>query len=545
MKAQIEKKVVKRQMKINNNPEDARITSGKNISYWTGSAAPVAQNPLKENLETDVVIVGGGLAGLSVAYCLTQSGKKVVLVEDGFIGSGESGRTTAHLVTALDDRYYDLEKSFGEEKTKLIAESHIVAINFVEHTVKKENIDCGFERVNGYLFRHPSDKKDSLQQELKAALKAGVEIIEVYEVPGMLRAEKALCFLNQAQFHPLKYLNGLCKVIEQKGGKIFTGTHASKTNHEGITTADGFTVKAKHVVVATNSPVNTFFTMFEIQPAYRTYVIGALVKKDLLPKALWWDTGDFKSNSKIPPYHYVRVHPYNEQYDLLISGGEDHPIADTSKTKVTEENRYKLVEDWTRKHFPIEGKIIYCWSGQVLEPMDGIAFIGCNPLDHDNVYIITGDSGNGMTHCSFAGLLISDLINGKENKWEKLYSPLRFTLKKSSPIFKKMMSEFISYMKQMPNFKSAKILSSVKNGEGKIVDMLEEKFGVYRDEAGLLYIVSAECTHLKCTLAWNRDELSWDCPCHGSRFTYEGKVINGPANFDLPAYSENNVLMKR
>src|ERR1035437_6327389 len=222
-------------MKENNNPEDARVTSGKNISYWTDTAIPPVQNPLKENLETDVVIVGGGIAGLSVAYCLTQSGKKAVLVEDGFIGSGETGRTTAQFVTALDKPYSEFEKIFGKEKTKLIAESHRMAIDFAERTIKKENIDCDFERVNGYLFRHPSDKKDSLQQELKAALKAGVEIKEVDAAPGMLKSEKALCFLNQAQFHPLKYLNGLYKAIEQNGGRIFTGTHASKIDHVGVT----------------------------------------------------------------------------------------------------------------------------------------------------------------------------------------------------------------------------------------------------------------------------------------------------------------------
>lgn len=528
-------------MKKYNEFQDAFVTSGRHISYWTDAANLPPQNRLKNNLETEVVIVGGGLAGLSVAYCLSQSGKKVVLVEDGYIGSGETGRTTAHLVTALDDRYHDLEKTFGEDKTKLIAESHKVAIDFVEQTIKKENIDCGFERVNGYLFLHPSDNKDSIKNEFIAATKAGIEVLELDQVPGILREEKCLCFLNQAQFHPLKYLDGLVKAIEQNGGKIYTGTHASKIDHEGITTEQGFTVKAKHIVVATNTPVNNFFTMSLKQYAYRTYVIGALVKKDSLPKALWWDTGDHLSDANVPPYHYVRVHPYNEQHDLLICGGEDHPIGDTSKTEISEENRYELVEKWTRINFPIED-VIYRWSGQVMEPMDGIAFIGRNPLDHDNIFIVTGDSGNGMTHCPFAGLLISDLINGVENKWEELYQPSRFTLKESLPVFKQLMHDFFSYMKQTPNFKGAEELSAIQNGEGKIMGLNEENVGVYRNNEGKLHIVSAQCTHVKCTLGWNSDELTWDCPCHGSRFTYEGKVINGPANRDLPSYSEMEKL---
>jgi glycine/D-amino acid oxidase-like deaminating enzyme/nitrite reductase/ring-hydroxylating ferredoxin subunit len=528
-------------MKEDHHLQNPILTAGRHISWWTDSASAQVLNPLKENIETDVVVVGGGLAGMSVAYCLAESGREVVLVEDGYIGSGETGRTTAHLVTALDDRYYHLQKIFGEEKTRLIAESHQRAIDFVEETVRKENIDCSFERVNGYLFLHPSDKKDSLEREFEAAKKAGVEISVANIAPGLQRQEKCLCFSNQGQFHPLKYLQGLAGCIEKKGGRIYTGTHASKINHEGIITSDGFSVKAKHIVVATNSPVNNFYAMFLKQYPYRTYVIGALVKKNLLPKALWWDTGNFNSNRAIPPYHYVRLDSYNEEYDLLISGGEDHPTGDTRKTKIPEEARYRLVENWTREHFPI-GEIIYRWSGQVMEPMDGIAYIGRNPWDRKNVYIVTGDSGNGMTHCSFAGLLISDLINGKENKFEKLYKPSRFSLRESRPVLRQILNDFISYFRQMPNFKSRKEIESVKKGEGKIIGMQEEHYGVYRNNEGRLHIVSAKCTHVKCTLIWNNDELSWDCACHGSRFTYDGKVINGPANSDLPYYGEGENL---
>lgn len=529
-------------MKINYNPEDPRITSGKNISFWTDTAIMPPLNPLKENLETDVVIVGGGIAGLTTAYCLAQSGKKVVLIEDGFIGSGETGRTTAQLATALDNRYYQLEKNFGKQKTKWIAESHKLAIDLVESIIKKENINCGFERVNGYLFLHPSDKDSSLQKELKAASEAGVAVSAVDEVPGMPQMNNALRFMNQAQFHPLNYLNGLKEAIEKSGVRVFTGTHASKINHEGIITAEGFIVKAQYIVVATNSPVNDLVNWYEKQTALRTYVIGGLVERGLLPHALWWDTGDFKTGSPIPPYHYVRVHPYNDKYDLLISGGEDHPTGKPGPPDTSEENRYRILEEWTQHHFPIKD-IKYHWSGQVMEPVDGLAFIGSHPVNPDHIFIISGDSGKGMTHCSFAGLLITDLILGRMNKWEKLYSPSRFNLKEGDKDMEWSKGERVKLLKGKTDTEE-KELQAIRTGEAKIIKIQGKKCGAYRDETGRLNVVSAECTHLKCIVSWNNDEKSWDCPCHGSRFTYQGKVINGPANSDLPGINRDDLVLE-
>jgi glycine/D-amino acid oxidase-like deaminating enzyme/nitrite reductase/ring-hydroxylating ferredoxin subunit len=462
----------------------------------------------------------------------------VVLVEDGLIGSGESGRTTAHLVSALDDRYADLEFIFGEEDMKLIAESHKAAIDFVENTIQAEKINCQFERLDGYLFLHPSDKPESLNKELDAARRAGISVAMTDSVPGLQNYEgPCLKFSNQAQFHPLLYIQGLCDAIIKNGGRIFTETHASDINHKGIKTADGFTVSADHVVVATNTPVNNMVAMHLKQTAHRTYVIAGLVKKYSLPKALWWDTGDFKEDSAHPPYHYIRVTPYNDQYDLLISGGEDHPTGDVYTGDIPEEKRYVKLESWTRNHFPLEN-ILYRWSGQVLEPVDSLGFIGRNPWDKDNVYIITGDSGTGMTHCTIGGMLISDLILGKTNPWEEIYNPSRITLKTGDVFFKELMRGVMGLLKGAPEDEKVKHLAEIRNGEAKVLNLSGHKCGAYRDENGEFHIVSAKCTHLKATLNWNADEKSWDCPWHGSRFTCDGQVINGPAINNLPVYQE-------
>ena len=507
------------------------VTSGENISYWVSSTQPVEYETLKENISTEVLIVGGGIAGLSTAYNAAKAGLQVVVVEDGLIGSGESGRTTAHITHALDDRYTEIEKVFGEDGSRKAAQSHTAAIDWIENTIAAENIDCNFKRVDAYLFIHPSDTVDELKKEFEACQKAGLPVKWLEHVPD-ISAQKGPCiqFPKQAQFHIMQYLNGLAKAITRLGGKIYTNTHATDINKKGAK-CNAFQVTASHIVVATNTPVNDLVTMHTKQMSFRTYVIAAKIPKSNITPALWWDTGDQDSKWFSAPYHYVRTEEFDESYYLLISGGEDHKTGQADDEGIPEENRFDALIKWTKEHFPAMEDVVYKWSGQVLEPLDHLAFIGKNPGD-DNVYIITGDSGNGMTHGTIAGLLISDIIQGIDNPWTKIYSPKRIPVKEAGTFIEEtlnMATQYADWVSKADIHES----SELGKDEGAILGKGLSKYAVYRDEQNYVHAYSAKCPHLGCVVQWNAAEKSFDCPCHGSRFTKEGVVINGPAITDL------------
>ena len=496
-------------------------------SFWRATYDLPDSPPLQKNIHVDVCVVGAGMVGLSIAYLLARAGKTVAVLEDGPLVGGESSATTAHLTCVLDERYDDLERIHGAEGARLAAESHLTAINRMETIVNSERMDCDFERLNGYLFRTPDEDDDVLVREMAAAQRAGIDATLVDNPPKpSLETGGALLFPNQAQFHPLKYCAGLARAIERDGGKIFTMTHADRIQGGAPAQIDagGHLVSAGAVVVATHAPVNNSVAIHTKQTAWMTYVLGAPVPRGTVHRALYWDTGF--------PYHYVRVQNgppmIGPDNDLLIIGGEDHRAGQEDDTA----EHHARLETWARERFPMIDEIHYAWSGQVLQSVDGLAFIGRNPSDRDNVFIVTGDSGTGMTYATIAAILITDLIEGRSNPWEALYDPSRKSLRAAA----RYAGESARTLSQYADWVAPADVRSADDippDSGAVMRDGLGRIAAYRAPDGTLHRMSAACTHLGCIVQWNGTERTWDCPCHGSRFDRFGLVIDGPANSNL------------
>jgi len=489
------------------------------------SAQRLRQPVLEKDLKADVCVVGAGIAGLTTAYLLAREGKSVVVLDAGEVGGGQTQRTSAHLSNAIDDRYREIERLHGARGAQLAAESHTAAIRRIEAIIKAEHIDCDFKRVSGYLFPAPGQDPSALEQERDAARRAGLQEVDLVPSPlGSHWQGPCLRFPQQAQFHPLHYLYGLAVAFGKKDGQLYTRTKVKRIDggHPAkVQTEDGHTVQCSATVVATNSPVNDLVAIHSKQAPYRTYVIAARVPMDSVPHGLYWDDAD--------PYHYVRVQTIpaegtGQERQLLLIGGEDHK---TGQDPAPDE-RYQRLESWARQHFPQLGPIEYYWSGQVMETIDGLAFIGRNPWDQPNVFVATGDSGMGLTHGTIAGMLLTDLILERPNAWQTLYDPARKPLRAVGAYLR----ENLNVARQYADWVTPGDVSTADDiaaGTGAVLHEGLHKVAAYRDEKGTLHRFSATCPHLHCIVHWNDSEKSWDCPCHGSRFDRLGRVIEGPA----------------
>lgn len=501
------------------------------VTLWTASAKLPNYPSLRDTVTTDTCVIGGGMAGLCTAYRLAKAGQSVVVLTQAGLGDSETAHTTAHLTNILDERYFDLEKLHGEETMRLASESHAAAVDWIEQTAREEEIDCDFERCDGYLFSTPGESDDALQREFETTRHLGLlpERLPAGVMPLPIEAA-SLRFPRQGRFHPLKFAAGLVRAIERMNGRIYCDTHVDHVQAgmpTEVSSANG-AVKARAVVVASGSPISNLVVLQTKQAAYRTYVIGANMTPDAISNGLFWDTDS--------PYHYVRTHSVESDDGkgrvLLIVGGEDHKTGQAADT----EERYDRLEDWMRHHFPMAGEVEYRWSGQILEPIDGLAYIGRNPGD-SNVYVVTGTSGNGITYGAIGGLLVSDLILSRENPWAKAYSPSRITLGSAAHYLHENLN-VAAYYTELATPGEVVNVNEILPDSGAVIRRGLHKHAVYRDESGNLHRYSAVCQHLHCIVHWNSAERSWDCPCHGSRYDRFGKLINGPSLKNLQPIDE-------
>ena len=519
------------------NPGAHQSQDGTTVSSWWAGVDVPKFGPLPGDMTCDACVIGAGIAGLSVAYQLSKSSSfKVVVVDDSQVGDGQTGRTSAHLTCVWDDRFCDAERTLGEEAARQVYHSHSTAIDVIEATARDEKIDCDFARVDGWLFLGEGDEPKLLDEELTAAHRAGFFTAEKRDLaPAMLNNGPCLRFPNQAQFHPMKYLAGLARVLTSRGVEIYCGdrindvqgTDPEKNEPAKATSERGAVVTAsKAIVVCTNTPapINDWMGVYTKQAPYRTYVIALRIPKGSVPLGLYWDTQD--------PYHYVRVLPAatgaDVDHDLLLVGGEDHKTGQAPEGAAP----FLKLETWARKRFSNVGEVAFRWSGQVQEPADGVAYIGKAPHKRDGVFVATGDSGQGLTHGTIAGLLICDLILGKTNPWASLYDPSR----KPAGSVGEFIKENVNVAEQYAKYVTGGEVSSeqeIQPGSGAIVRDGLKKLAVYRDDGGQVHKLSPKCTHMGCIVSWNAVEKTWDCPCHGARYDARGHVIMGPAIADL------------
>ena len=513
-------------------------------SLWKASAGPIVTGPLLEDVETDVCIVGAGIAGLLIAERLSAEGRSIVVIDAGAIAGGETSRTTAHLVTALDDRYTSLIDMHGEKGAQLAAQSHAAAIDHVEQLVTRLGIDCGWRRLDGYLTvnnRHHEKAGELIDQELEAARKSGLAVDRVEHLPRPWPGVgPALRFPNQAQVHPIRLLNGVARHLTSKGVRLFSNTRAvgitggtSPCVRTGDT--DGPTISAAQIVVATNTPINTIVSIHTKQAGYQTYVVALRVPAGSLPPALMWD-GPWEDDVS---YRYIRLMNAATEgagEDLLIVGGEDHKTGQGPDGP----EPFRCLEQWARANFPMCGAVERRWSGEVMEPADGVAYIGPSPTGDGNLFMVTGDSGNGITHGAIAGMLIPDQIlgRGRQNPWTELYNPARkigrHALKDYAQENLNTLAQYRDWLKRG----TARSEADIEPGRGAIVTHGLKHLAIYKDKSGQCTRVSAVCPHLGGIVRWNDQEQTWDCPCHASRFDKTGKVIHGPANTNLKPETE-------
>ncbi|MEO6358358.1 MAG: FAD-dependent oxidoreductase [Ferruginibacter sp.] len=511
---------------------------GANKSLWQLNEQYAAINTIDVNELYDVVIVGGGITGITLGLLLQSAGKNCLLVEAHTLGFGTTGGTTAHLNTFFDTPYSQVIKDFGRDNALLLARGAGIALDLIKKNIADWNIDCDFSELNGYLFAVNESQDEELTDIVKSCRDMQVDADFSNNSVFPFPYSKLAIFKNQAQFNPIKYIFSLAKVFEERGGKILEHHRVMDIERQQsslMIKTDRVAIQAKKAIYATHIPPGAKLLDFKCAP-YRSYAIAVKLASGEYPMALGYDMDD--------PYHYYRTQ-YVDGSNYLIAGGEDHKTGHESHTDAC----FGRLENHVKNYFDVK-EIAFRWSSQYYEPADGLPYIGKLSAADDDIYVATGFGGNGMIYGTLSAVILSNMVVHGQSIYEDLFNPGRV---KPVAGFSNIVKEGADVVKHFlgDKFSANKIktFSEIISGEGSVVKHDGQTLAVYKDQANELHIVDPVCTHLKCNVSWNPAEKSWDCPCHGARYSIEGEVLNGPACISLKKMQvreeeENNGSLK-
>lgn len=474
-------------------------------SVWSENCNFRKREVLNKDIETDILVIGAGIAGILIAYMLKQKGKSVVLIDAVGTASGNTKNTTAKITSQHNLIYHKLISEFGEEKARQYAKANELAIKKYKEIIEEREIDCDFEEKSAYVYS--LNETDILKEEIEAANKVGIDAEFVEEVNLPFKIAGAVKFNNQAQFNPLKFLKELSKDLV-----IYENTRALEIKENLVITNRG-NITSNNIVVATHYPImNVPGYYFLKMHQERSYVLALKNTNDI--DGMYIDIDE-------------EGYSFRTYKDLLLLGGVKQRTGENESG-----GSYDKLRKAAKELYP-KAKEIYHWSAQDCMTMDGIPYIGRYSDETPNIYVATGFNKWGMTSSMVSAMIISDMILEEENDFSEIFSPKRFDLSLSINNVAKDIAETAKNFIAQNIYIPSSNIEHIENGHGGIVEYNGEKVGVYKNNEGKAFIVSTKCAHLGCQLHWNADELTWDCPCHGSRFDYKGRLIGSPATKDI------------
>lgn len=501
-------------------PDYSSLTNNFSNPLWRKTAQKKEFPRLQGEYTTDVVVIGGGITGITTAWLLKQEGLKVAVLEALTIGAGTTGCTTAHFTQVGDLEFTQLVKNFSREDIRLTVNGLADAMLLVESLVQLHNIDCGFRRLNAYWYTENSDEIQMLKDEYEESLNLDMLADMTSPLPLPFPAEAVIRYPSQAHFHTLKFIFRLAELLDDGLNLVFEKSRATSIEGDGpyiVHTEEG-TIEAQKVIFATHTPLMINPVQLEMVPG-RSYVVGVKVDQPEFEDALYWDNED--------PYHYICRYD-----DYVIIGGADHKQGED-----IDENEYMIkIEQWARKRFNVTS-VEFKWSGQEFTPADGLPYIGKSPFA-ENIYIATGFSGNGISYGVLAAMMLTDVIAGRENPLSEIMSPSRFKpLAGYKTIFEENAGALKSLITERMKIKE-KDVSTIMPGTGDVIKYDGKNTAVYRDMDGNLHRLSPTCRHAGCMVKWNDFEKSWDCQCHGARYFPDGRIMEGPQLAGLEEFSD-------